>query len=111
MTSEEFNKLTLEAKWIHVESVMKYIQQMDSLYSMRRRLNPHHSKEDIKLEDRNVRIEQYQRWSHVKDLYATHRDELANTLDNERFQECKSIMERIFTLELDEALKDIINES
>lgn len=108
MTSEEFAMLNTYNKWLHIHGVMSYIQNMDKAYEMRRRLNPHHSDSDKKLEERNLRTDQYQRWSHVKDLYATHRDELENTQDDPRFQECKSIIERIFTLELDDALRDVL---
>lgn len=83
---------------------------MDSAYSMRTRLNPHHPKKDKKQEERNLRLDQYQRWSHIKNLYAAHRDEMVNTLDIPQYEECKNILERIFTMELDDALRDVIDE-
>ena len=49
-------------------------------------------------------------WKEVKDLYAEYRDELSNTLDNERFASCRDILEKVFTEELDEALKQVLNE-
>ena len=110
MTSEQFAPLDLPEKWEHIRATMSYIQQIDEAYNMRRRLNPHHSKNDVKLEERNLRLDQYQRWSHIKDLYAAHRDELNDTLGDENYQDCKSILERIFTLELDDALRDIVDE-
>ena len=109
MTPEEFAVLTTGEKWAHINVVMAYIANMDRAYNMRVRLNPHHPVEHQKQEERNVRLDQFQRWSHVKDLYAAHRDELANTLDNERYQECRSIMERIFTTEVDDALRGIVD--
>ena len=111
MTEEEFSKLSLNEKWAHLNRTMAYIVQMDSAYSMRVRLNPHHPKEQQKQEQRNLRVDQYQRWSHVKNLYASHRDEMVNTLDNEEYEKCKSILERIFTMELDDALRDVIGDS
>lgn len=110
MTLEEFSILSTELKWIHISQVMAYIAQMDSAYSLRRRYNHHHSEKDKKQEERNLRIDQVQRWGHIKDLYAVHRDELNDTLGNEDFQKCKSIIERVFTLELDDALRDVIEE-
>lgn len=124
MTEEEFSKLPLVDKWTHVAAVMDYILKMEQNYTltstgynMRRRLNPHHSKEDVAKEDkavkeqqRNLRTDQYQRWSHIKGLYAVHRDEMVDTLDNSRFAEYKNILENVFTLEFDDALRDVIEE-
>src|SRR5271168_330610 len=107
MTREEFSILPLAGKWDHIQSVMDYIIAMDEQYSglarmhaMRRRLNPHHPQKDIDQEikntkelQRNLRVDQYQRWAHIKDLYAEHRDELCNTLENEKYTECKNILE------------------
>jgi len=124
MSEEEFTQLTLLDKWTHVAAVMKYIMDMDRNYTtsavgfdMRRRLNPHHSKEDVaketkgfKEQQRNLRIDQYQRWAHIKQLYASHRDEMVNTLDNSTFAEYKTILESVFTAELDDALRNVIEE-
>lgn len=110
MSEEEFTKLSLLDKWVHLKTTMDYIVKVDSAYSMRVRLNPHHPVKHKKEEERNLRIDQYQRWSHVKNLYAEHRDEMMNTLDSPEFEECKSILERIFTMELDDALRDVIDE-
>lgn len=110
MSEEEFAMLTLIGKWSHLKTTMDYIVRIDSVYGLRTRLNPHHPVKQKKEEERNLRLDQYQRWSHVKNLYATHRDELVNTLDNPQFEECKSILERIFTMELDDALRDVIEE-
>jgi hypothetical protein len=123
MTEEEFGALTLNAKWDHLKKTVDYILQMDSKYSstensfsLRRRYNPHHSPEQIeqetellKQEQRNLRVDQYQRWGHIKNLYGAHRDELVNTLDSPDYEECKSILERVFTMEVDDALRDIID--
>jgi hypothetical protein len=108
MNEEEFTSLSLPAKWDHLKKTMDYIVQMDSAYSMRRRLNPHHPEKDKKQEERNLRLDQYQRWAHIKALYSVHRDELANTLENEEYAKCKSIFEKIFTQEVDDALRNII---
>ena len=110
MTEEEFSALSTYLKWQHLSTTMQYIVNMDSAYSMRVRLNPHHPDKDKKQEQRDMRVEQYQRWQHVKALYSMHRDELANTLENEEFAENKSIFERIFSNEVDDALRSIIGE-
>lgn len=110
MTEQEFAELTLQEKWSHLKTTMDYIVQMDSIYGLRARLNPHHPKEQQKQEKRNLRLDQYQRWSHVKNLYAAHRDEMVNTLEVPEYEKCKSILERIFTMELDDALRDIIDQ-
>ena len=110
MSEEEFASKSTAEKWFHIETVMKYITQMDSMYDIRRRLNTHHSNKDKSDETRALRLDQYQRWAHIKGLYAQHRDELANTLDNDKFAECKSIMERIFTSEVDDALRDLMGD-
>lgn len=110
MTEEQFALFSTAEKWEHLKQTMNYITSVDNIYSIRRRLNPHHLKEDQKKEQRNLRSEQYQRWSHVKNLYAEHRDELANTLENPDYEKCKSIFERIFTTELDDALRSTLGE-
>ena len=128
MTEEEFTLLSIENKWEHLKRTMDYIVKMDSQYTgrntafeLRRRYNPHHPAEQVKEETRlfkqeqkellrNLRMDQYQRWAHVKSLYSTSRDELANTLGNSEYEECKSIMERIFTMEVDDALRDILED-
>lgn len=109
MTLEEFALLDTPRKWEHIATVMDYITDMDRGYSLRVRVNPHHPEEQRKEEAKRVRLDQYQRWTHLKDLYASHRDELANTLETERYQSAKSILERIFTAELDDALRDVID--
>jgi len=88
---------------------MGYVIKMDNHYSLRKRLNPHHSAEQVAQEQRNFRAHQYQRWSHVKSLYAAHRDEMVNTLDNDTYAEYKNILEKVFTMELDDALRDAID--
>ena len=110
MTEEAFAELDLTKKWFHIKTTMDYIQKMDTAYSLRSRLNPHHSDKDKKEEQRNLRVDQYQRWAHIKNLYATHRDDLTDTLGVSHYEECKSILERIFTMELDDALREIIDE-
>ena len=110
MTEEEFAQLTTSHKWSHIKETMDYISVMDNAYSMRRRLNPHHPPKQSSQETRNLRTEQYQRWLHIKNLYAGHRDELANTLENTDFEKCKSILERIFTEELDDVLRSTLGE-
>ena len=110
MSEEEFAQLPLIEKWMHLRDTMGYIVKMDTTYGLRTRLNSHHPKKQQKQEQRNLRVDQYQRWLHVKNLYAGHRDELANTFEDPKFEECKSILERIFTMELDDALRDVIGE-
>ena len=110
MTDEDFTRLSLLEKWNHIENSMSYIARMDSVYSMRVRLNPHHPEEDKKEEARNVRLDQYNRWVNIKDLYAAHRDELSDTRGDPSFEESKSILERIFSTEVDDALRSIISD-
>jgi hypothetical protein len=124
MSEEEFAKLTLAEKWAHVVQVMEYILKMEQSYSgtlvsygLRRRYNPHHAKEQVDQESkaikehhRNLRIDQYQRWAHIKGLYSNHRDEMTNTLENEKYSEYKNILESVFTMEVDDALRDIIGD-
>jgi hypothetical protein len=124
MDEEQFAKLSLAEKWAHLTQVMGYIIAMDHTYngasttfSMRRRLNPHHPKEDVTKEEkafkeqqRNLRIDQYQRWAHVQSLYAAHRDEMVNTLENDKYAEYKNILENVFTMELDDALREVIDK-
>lgn len=113
-----------EAKWLYIQETMDYILSMDAKYndfgkafSVRRRLNPHHPESDVALEtarfkeeQRKIRVDQHQRWANLKNLYAEHRDELANTCGNPSFEECKSILERIFAEEVDSALRSIVGE-
>lgn len=110
MSEEDFAKLDARAKWQHIVATMDYIQSMDTAYGMRERLNPHHPEEHRKQEKRSMRLDQYQRWTHVKTLYAINRDELNDTLDNQRFIEAKTILESIFTTELDDAMREVVDE-
>ena len=110
MSEEEFAVLPTIDKWEHLKVTMNYIVSVDTAYSLRKRLNPHHPKEDQKKEQRNLRTEQYQRWQHVKNLYAEHRDELSNTFENIDYEKCKSIFERIFITELDDAIRSTLGE-
>lgn len=110
MSEDDFSKLTIEHKWSHIKETMDYIVSMDTAYSMRRRVNPHHPKKQQIEETRTVRQDQYDRWAHVKNLYAAHRDQLANTCENSEFEKCKNILERIFTAELDDALRKTLGE-
>jgi hypothetical protein len=89
---------------------MKAIQQADTAYSMRRRLNPHHPPEQMRDEAIAFRTSQWAKWSDLKDLYAENRDEMSNTLENKSFIECKSIFEKIFTVELDDALRSTLEK-
>ena len=96
MDEAEFARLSLIDKWERLTTTMDVIASMENAgrtaYDMRRRLNPHHLAKDVKLENkgfkehqRQVRVAQYQKWLNVKALYSTHRDEMANTLDTERY--------------------------
>jgi len=108
---DNFALYKTEEKWDSICTRMRNIQQAETAFSMRRRVNPHHSKEQVRQETRAFRVEQYIKWCEVKDLYAEHRDEMAsNTCNNARYVECKDILERIFTMELDEALRETIEE-
>ena len=110
MSEDEFARLDSMNKWRHIEVTMDYIQSMDNAYGMRERLNPHHPKEQRQQEKRSMRLDQYQRWMHIKSLYAIHRDELNNTLGNDSFVQCKTILENIFTTELDDVLREVVGE-
>jgi exonuclease VII large subunit len=110
MTLEEFSNLNTIQKWHHIKAVMDYIEQTELHYSLRRRLNPHHPKAHVDEERIALRKDQYERWAHLKDLYASCRDELSNTQGYADFENCKNILERIFTNELDEALRDVIEQ-
>jgi hypothetical protein len=61
-------------------------------------------------ETRKIRVEQLTRWEHIRSLYATHRDELNDTFNNPAFNDCKAILERVFTNELDDALREVVGE-
>jgi hypothetical protein len=110
VTEEEFATKSTEAKWQHIKTTMDYIVGMDNAYNMRLRLNPHHPEEHKKEEQRRLRVDQYQRWAHIKALYSINRDELSNTLGMPEYEEAKSIMERIFSTEVDDALREIVGE-
>lgn len=111
MTEEEFANMAASGKWSHIKTMMDYIVRMDSMYTLRKRYNPHHPLGQQKDEERNLRADQYQRWAHLKNLYANHRDELTDTLGVPEYESCKSIIERVFTQELDDALRDVIENS
>jgi hypothetical protein len=110
MTEQEFAALSPISKWNHLKTTMDFIMKMDAKYELRRRYNTHHSDEQVKEERRSLRTDQYQRWAHIKALYATNRDELNNTLGNPEFEEAKSIFEKVFTEEVDTALRGILDE-
>jgi hypothetical protein len=96
--------------WNSISGKMGKIQEMEKSHAMRNRFNPHRPPQQKRDEIRAIRSRQYEMWKEVKDLYAEHRDELSNTLDSERFASCRDILEKIFTEELDEALKQVLNE-
>lgn len=106
----DFASYKTEEKWDSLATRMRNIQQAETAYSLRRRLNPHHPPADARKEAHAFRTEQYKLWCEVKDLYAEHRDELANTCDRSQYKECRDILERIFTNELDEALRQTLEE-
>lgn len=110
MTSEAFAAKNTVGKWEWIHQSMAAIASAESAFSMRRRLNPHHPLEQAREETRAFRLEQYQKWCEIKDLYAQHRDEMANTFESVNYQRCKNILERIFTDELDEALRQTLEE-
>jgi hypothetical protein len=108
MSEEDFAKLALILKWEHIAVTMDYILSMDKLVATRNEFKSYGF--DKKGQIRSMRLDQYQRWAHIKSLYASHRDEMVNTLDSEKFTECKSILESVFTAELDDALRDVIGD-
>lgn len=110
MKSIEFKQLPLEAKWIVINKIMSDIASNDAMFSMRRRLNPHHSKKQSELETKTFRISQLAAWNNVKELYAEFRDELVDTRNNDEYIKCKEILERIFTQDLDDALRKTISK-
>lgn len=122
MTEDDFKKISLVKKWAHIKQTMDYIVNMDAkyaetanLFSLRRRINPHHppaavyeETAKVKEQQRNLRTDQYERWAHLKNLYAENRDELTDTLGNSDYEACKSIIENIFTQEVDDTLRNIL---
>ena len=107
MTNEEFALLPLDQKWAHISDTMLHIQHMEVMYGLRRRFNPHHPDKHVEEEKIRMRMIQHEKWSYIKDLYAAHRDELANTLGSKPYEQCKDILEKIFTIEVDDALRNI----
>ena len=98
-------------KWDHVAKEMNKISNEDAAFSMRRRLGPHHTTEQTRQETKLFRIGQYARWCIVKDLYAEYRDEMANTNGVPAHETCKNILEKIFTADLDQALRETLNDN
>jgi hypothetical protein len=111
MTLDEFNKLTLSQKWLHVKLIMDYILGVENLFTAERVLTPHHLPSQAVEERRRLRLEQYQRWEHVKTLYSVNRDEMVDTLDIDEYSSCKDILERVINMEVDDALRGIIGEN
>lgn len=107
---EEFAAKSLYEKWAYIRRAMDHIQGTDTAFNMRRRINPHHPKEHVEEETRQHRRAQYYSWLEIKNFYAEYRDEMSDTLGQEQFRECHSIMERIFTKELDDAIRDVIDD-
>ena len=110
MKSKDFALLPTIEKWSYIKSEMDNITSMSFISDMRQRLNQHHPEEYREQEDRTVKVQQYVKWSAVKDLYAEFRDELTNTLDNAQFSDCKSILERILMQDFDKELKKVLNK-
>lgn len=105
-----FAKYKTEEKWDSIATGMRNLQQSETAFSMRRRLNPHHSDKDVKDETSRFRASQYVEWCKIKDLYAEHRDELACTFENNSYISCRNVLELIFTNELDDALRQTLEE-
>ena len=110
MNREAFLLASTQGKWQIISFAMKEIASAETAFSMRRRLNPHHSKKDVQDETRAFRIQQYQKWCNIKDLYAEARDEMANVFENKDYENCRNILERIFTQELDDELRKTLSE-
>src|ERR1035437_5205700 len=108
MTLEEFNKLPVNEKWSHIRREMDRIQYMEKYQDLRMRFIMNHLEKHRQEELRSMRLAQYQAFTEVKALYSENRDELANTVDMPIYEECKSVLERVFTNEVDEALREII---
>lgn len=108
--SKIFAKKTLEDKWSYISRGMSHIQSYDKDYHLRRRFNPHHPPEQVADERRTMQISQYTKLCCIKDLYAEFRDELSDTCGNERYSEARSILERLFTQDVDIALRNVIEE-
>jgi len=108
--SKEFASYSTEEKWDSIHTRMRVIAQEETAYSLRRRLNPHHPLVQQRAEAKAFRHQQWEKWCEIKDLYAEHRDELANTQGRSQYTECRDILERIFTNELDEALRQTLEE-
>lgn len=104
------NKDKQHALWAKISNLMSDIQSMDNSHAMRRRFNPHHPIEQRRAEVKAVRMKQYELWQQAKDLYGEHRDELVDTLESDRYKSCQEILERIFTQDLDDALKEVLDE-
>lgn len=73
--------------WNEIRSEMQCIQQRESAYQMRRRLNPHHPPKDIKLEYVNHMNAQVKAFADLKAHYVKHRNLLIS--DPEILQEFK----------------------
>jgi hypothetical protein len=110
MTSEQFAALKTSSKWKYITSEMDDIQSAETAFSLRRRFNPHHPADVVRKETTEFRLAQWARWCAVKDLYAEHRDEMSKTDEISRFINAKELLERIFTQELDEALRSTLEE-
>lgn len=106
-----FAELSTEMKWQYISSTMDNIAALDRVHEMRRRLNPHHPKADQRVEAGSVRREQLAKWTHIKDLYVEHRDELVNTCNSDAFMHNKSILERILTKEFDDELQKVFKNN
>jgi hypothetical protein len=105
---KEFADYSTEEKWDSINTRMRNIEQAETAYSLRRRVNPHHSIEHVRAEAKAFRADQYAKWCEIKDLYAEFRDELANTCSRPAYITCRDILERIFTVELDDALRETL---
>jgi hypothetical protein len=107
---DDWPKWNTHEKWVYLAAGMQGIQDSDGTFALRRRLNPHHPIENQRQEARAHVISQMGRLNDLKDLYASARDELANTCDNDMFVQWRNILERLFTMDVDAALHKIIDE-
>ena len=108
MNSEEFGKLDASGKWNFISQEMEGIAALERVHEFRKRLNPHHSKAQQREEAENIRKSQYIRWVAIKELYTEYRDDLVDTLNDERHTQFKSILERILVQDFDNELRKII---
>jgi len=107
--SKDFAKKPVTEKWEYVHRAMNAISRRETAFSLRRRVNPHHTEEQVEYEKKALLMQQYGELCEIKALYSEFRDDMANTCENEGYTQDKNILERLFTQDVDKALHDIID--